>query len=60
VADLTAPIAFDQYCIAVPVTLDDLREQSGPKVSRKRFRADCNDDFYGIAIRGAPTAVSLR
>ena len=43
---------FDKYGIAVPETLDELT-QAAVDV-QEAVRADGTDDFYGIAIRGAP------
>jgi ABC-type glycerol-3-phosphate transport system substrate-binding protein len=43
---------FERYGIAVPQTLDELTEAA---VSiQEAVRADGTDDFYGMAIRGAP------
>jgi ABC-type glycerol-3-phosphate transport system substrate-binding protein len=43
---------FEQYGIAVPQTLDELTEAA--VVVQDAVRADGTDDFYGMAIRGAP------
>ena len=43
---------FDKYGIAVPETLDELR--TAAVEIQEAVRADGTDDFYGIAIRGAP------
>jgi ABC-type glycerol-3-phosphate transport system substrate-binding protein len=43
---------FEKHSIAVPQTLDEL---TGAAVAvQEGERAEGNDDFYGIAIRGAP------
>ncbi len=43
---------FDRYGIGVPQTLDELT--AAALEVQEAERADGNDDFYGIAIRGAP------
>jgi ABC-type glycerol-3-phosphate transport system substrate-binding protein len=43
---------FDRYGIAVPETLDELTRAA--VAVQEAVRADGADDFYGIAIRGAP------
>jgi sorbitol/mannitol transport system substrate-binding protein len=43
---------FDTYDIAVPETLDELR--TAAVEIQNAVRTDGTDDFYGIAIRGAP------
>jgi sorbitol/mannitol transport system substrate-binding protein len=43
---------FDKHGIAVPETLDELT--SAAVAVQEAERADGHDDFYGIAIRGAP------
>jgi sorbitol/mannitol transport system substrate-binding protein len=43
---------FDKYGIAVPDTLDELT--AAALEVQEAVRADGNDDFYGITVRGAP------
>jgi ABC-type glycerol-3-phosphate transport system substrate-binding protein len=43
---------FDRHGIEVPQTLDELT--AAAVAVQERERADGNQDFYGIAIRGAP------
>jgi ABC-type glycerol-3-phosphate transport system substrate-binding protein len=43
---------FEKHSIAVPETLDDLT--AAALTVQEAERADGNEDFYGIAIRGAP------
>ena len=43
---------FERHSIAVPETLDELT--AAAVAVQDAERADGNDDFYGIAIRGAP------
>ena len=46
---------FDRYGIPVPQTMDE----SSPRPrwpSRQPMRADGNEDFYGITLRGASAA----
>jgi ABC-type glycerol-3-phosphate transport system substrate-binding protein len=43
---------FDRYGVAVPGTLDELTEAA--VAIQEAVRADGSEDFYGIAMRGAP------
>jgi ABC-type glycerol-3-phosphate transport system substrate-binding protein len=43
---------FDRYGIAVPTTMDELRDAA--IAIQAAVRADGQEDFYGITLRGAP------